>query len=84
MASGGVLRHGREGVAARVLDGSVGTGAGAAGGDGAWQLPEHPDVVVDSDYLLAAVGLLAEAHPDAARRLAASLLDPPGDLKVHG
>ena len=84
VASGGVLRHGREGVAGRVLDGSVGTGAGGGtGGDGAWQLPEHPDVVVDSDYLLAAVGLLADAHPDVARRLAASLLDPPGDLKVH-
>ncbi|MGA8845880.1 MAG: glutamate mutase L, partial [Nocardioides sp.] len=53
VASGGVLRHGREGVAARVLDGSVGP---TAGQDGGWQLPERPEIVVDGDYVLAAVG----------------------------
>jgi hypothetical protein len=31
---------------------------------------------VDTDYVLAAVGLLAEHRPDAAYRLALTLLDP--------
>jgi hypothetical protein len=35
-----------------------------------WQLPESPLVVVDHDYVLAAVGLLAGEHPEAAGRLA--------------
>ena len=65
VGSGGVLRHGRPGVAARVLAGS--TGADLAGG---WQLPRSPEVVVDADYVLAAAGLLAGPHPVAAYRLA--------------
>jgi len=68
VGSGGVLRHGREGVADRVLGPSIGR-------DGDWQLPERARVVVDSDYVLAAVGLLAAEHPDAAYRLVTSLLD---------
>ena len=71
VGSGGVLRHGRPGVAERVLGPS--TGAGLEGG---WQLPERPSVVVDVDYVLAAVGLLAPEHPEAAYRLARTLLDP--------
>ncbi|CAN5425111.1 methylaspartate mutase accessory protein GlmL [soil metagenome] len=69
VGSGGVLRHGRDGVAARVLAGSMGAGL-----DGGGQLPEHPRVVVDAVSVLAAVGLLADEHPDAARRLARILL----------
>ena len=38
-----------------------------------WQLPEHPRVVVDRDYVLAAVGLLSERRPRAAAALARSL-----------
>ncbi len=57
------------GVADRVLDGSLGPDVG-----GGWQLPEHAAVVVDADYVLAAVGLLATEHPDAAARLARRLL----------
>ena len=38
-----------------------------------WQLPERPRVVVDHDYVLAAVGLLADHHPAAAGVLARSL-----------
>ena len=68
VGSGGVLRHGREGVADRVLGPSIGR-------DGDWQLPERARVVVDSDYVLAAAGLLAAEHPDAAYRLVTSLLD---------
>jgi uncharacterized protein (TIGR01319 family) len=71
VGSGGVLRHGRPGVAARVFAGSVGDEI--AGG---WQLPRRADVVVDSDYVLAAAGLLARPHPDAARRLVRRLTSP--------
>ena len=75
VASGGVLRHGRAGVTGRVLDGSIGAGL-----EGGWQLPEHPEVVVDADYVLAAVGLLAGEHPQVARRLARTLADGAGDV----
>jgi uncharacterized protein (TIGR01319 family) len=68
VGSGGVLRHGRAGVADRVLGPSVGS-------DGDWQLPERARVVVDSQYVLAAAGLLAAEHPDAAYRLVTTLLD---------
>ncbi len=71
VGSGGVLRHGRPGVIERVLGASTGLDL-----EGGWQLPENPSVVVDTDYVLAAVGLLAEASPDAAYRLALTLLDP--------
>lgn len=72
VGSGGVLRHGRPGVAARVLAGSTGEV------DGGWQLPRAPRVVVDTDYVLAAAGLLAAEHPDAAYRLAMTLTRSPG------
>jgi uncharacterized protein (TIGR01319 family) len=68
VGSGGVLRHGREGVADRVLGPSVGR-------DLDWQLPERAQVVVDADSVLAAAGLLASEHPDAAYRLVTNLLD---------
>jgi len=68
VGSGGVLRHGRPGVAERVLRPSVGV-------HDDWQLPEHARVVVDSDYVLAAAGLLAAEHPAAAYRLVTGLAD---------
>ncbi|NYD43004.1 glutamate mutase L [Nocardioides panaciterrulae] len=71
VGSGGVLRNGRPGVADRVLAGSLGAHL-----EGGWQLPERPRVVVDADYVLAAAGLLAGQHPDAAYRLAMRVLDP--------
>jgi uncharacterized protein (TIGR01319 family) len=61
IGSGGVLRNGRAGVADRVLAGSVGADL-----EGGWQLPRAPRVVVDHDYSLCAIGLLAGPHPDAA------------------
>jgi len=67
VGSGGVLRHGASGVAARVLGPSTGEH------EEGWQLPRSPRVVVDSDYVLVCVGLLAEKHPDAARALARTL-----------
>ena len=71
VGSGGVLRNGRPGVAERVLAGSTGEV------EGGWQLPRAPRVVVDSDYVLAAAGLLADDHPEAASRLAMTLADVP-------
>jgi uncharacterized protein (TIGR01319 family) len=70
VGSGGVLRHGRPGVAARVLAGSLGEDV-----EGGWQLPRAPRVLVDTEYALCAVGLLAGPHPDAAHRLARRLAD---------
>jgi len=71
VGSGGVLRHGRPGVADRVLSACVGVDV-----EGGWQLPERPQVVVDRDYVLAAAGLLAARHPDAAYRLVRTLVPP--------
>jgi uncharacterized protein (TIGR01319 family) len=68
VGSGGVLRHGGDHAAdvlGRHLDADPASG---------WQLPERPRTVVDRDYVLAPVGLLAEAHPEAARSLARRLL----------
>jgi uncharacterized protein (TIGR01319 family) len=64
VGSGGVLRAADDGVAGRVLGSVVGRDRHG------WQLPESPLVVVDHDYVLAAVGLLAGEHPEAAGRLA--------------
>ena len=69
VGSGGVLRHGRDGVAERVLTDSTGET------DGGWQLPRAPRVVVDRDYLLAAAGLLAGPHPRTAYRLVMRLTE---------
>lgn len=63
VGSGGVLRHGRPGVAERVFAGSLGEV------DGGWQLPRRARVTVDEQYVLAAAGLLAIRHPAAARLL---------------
>lgn len=67
VCSGGIFRNGRPGVTERVLAGSTGDVPGG------WQLPRAPRVVVDRQSVLAAVGLLSERHPDAARRLAQAL-----------
>jgi uncharacterized protein (TIGR01319 family) len=71
VGSGGVLRHGIPGIAQRVFGPAVGE-------QGDWQLPRHPDVVVDSDYVLAAAGLLAGSHPSSAYRLLTTLLEERG------
>ena len=60
VGSGGVLRHAPD-AARRLLD-HVST-------HGGWQVPEHPRVALDTDYVLAPAGLLAERHPAAAYRL---------------
>ncbi len=72
VGSGGVLRHGRPGVAGRVFAGSTGEHV-----EGGWQLPRRAGVLVDTDYVLAAAGLLAVDHRDAARRLVRRLAGSP-------
>ncbi len=67
VGSGGVLRNGADGTAEEVLGGA--TGSSPEG----WQLPEHPRVTLDRDYVLAAAGLLVDEHPVAAYRLLAGL-----------
>jgi uncharacterized protein (TIGR01319 family) len=71
VGSGGVLRHGRRGVADRVFAGSVGEV------EGGWQLPRRAQVTVDTAYVLAAAGLLAHDHREAAGRLVAGLVVGP-------
>jgi uncharacterized protein (TIGR01319 family) len=68
VGSGGVLRHGGPDAVRRVLAPATGDAF-----EGGWQLPRDPRVVVDHDYVLAAAGLLADAHPVAAHRLVGRL-----------
>jgi uncharacterized protein (TIGR01319 family) len=68
VGSGGVLRHNGPEVAARILA-SVGTNAREEG----WLVPERAEVCVDTDYVLAGVGLLAAEDPKAAEGLAAHI-----------
>jgi uncharacterized protein (TIGR01319 family) len=72
VGSGGVLRNAAAGVADTVLRSVVGTDPEG------WQYPEHPAVVVDHDYVLAAIGLLADDHRDAAEALARRAFHPHG------
>ncbi|MEO5661712.1 MAG: glutamate mutase L [Nocardioides sp.] len=68
VGSGGALRNGADGVVRRVLLPATGEH------DGGWQLPRAPRVVVDHDYVLAAAGLLAGEHPEAAYALVRTLI----------
>jgi uncharacterized protein (TIGR01319 family) len=63
VGSGGVLRHAAPGDATEVLAAVLGDHAGG------WPLPRAARPVVDVDYVLAAGGLLAADHPDAAAAL---------------
>jgi uncharacterized protein (TIGR01319 family) len=60
VGSGGALRHADQ-AADHLLD--------HVSGAGGWQVPDHPRVVVDRDYVLAPAGLLAADHPEVAHRL---------------
>jgi uncharacterized protein (TIGR01319 family) len=66
---GGVLRAADDDTAGRIL--AAATGDSVEG----WQQPRAPRVVVDRHHVLAAVGLLADDHPDAAEALARTLLE---------
>jgi uncharacterized protein (TIGR01319 family) len=63
VGSGGVLRHGDARTRARILAPALGDFAGG------WPVPERARTVVDTSYVLAAAGLLAGEHPQAAVRL---------------
>jgi hypothetical protein len=41
---------------------------------GGWKVPERAATAVDASYVLAAAGLLATEHPEAAARLAGTAL----------
>jgi uncharacterized protein (TIGR01319 family) len=71
VGSGGVLRHTRDDVGARVLHPATTDHAGG------WRVPERPRVVVDRSYVLFAVGLLAAEHRAAAALLAGRLAGAP-------
>lgn len=68
VGSGGVLRHASPGRLARIL---APVRADHAGG---WKVPERAALAVDVRYVLAAAGLLAAEHPEAAARLATGAL----------
>ncbi|WP_116449370.1 glutamate mutase L [Blastococcus litoris] len=70
--SGGVFRHAEQAA----VDAVIARVAADAGGAGS-VLRDTP-VVVDRRYVLAAVGLLAAEHPDAAAVLARGLVTPVG------
>jgi uncharacterized protein (TIGR01319 family) len=70
IGSGGVLRHATKAAARRVLAAAV------ADPGGGWKTPEHAQLVLDRSYVLAAAGLLAQPHPDAAWGLLQSALAP--------
>ena len=69
LGSGGVLRHGPRRDAEAVLRAVASDDAGGG------RTPRAAQTRLDAAYLLVVVGLLAETHPDAARRLAPRLLD---------
>ena len=69
LGSGGVLRHRDPSEALTVI---AAVSDDQAGG---WRLPRAPRLGIDTAYLLVVVGLLADAHPDAARRVAQTLLE---------
>jgi hypothetical protein len=62
-----VLRHAPGEVGERVLARVTGDHAGG------WRVPEHARRRVDAAYVLFAVGLLADAYPEAAAALASPL-----------
>ena len=68
VGSGGVLRAADTPTSERIL--LAATGADPDG----WQLPERPRVVVDTDYVLAAAGLIAMSGTGAAREQARRLV----------
>ena len=68
VGSGGVLRHGDEATRKQILAPVLGDFAGG------WPVPENARTVVDASYVLAAAGLLARDHPEAAARLLQSAL----------
>ncbi|MFI5907793.1 glutamate mutase L [Dactylosporangium sp. NPDC051541] len=67
IASGGVFRHAEPAAARAAVRAALDDHAGG------WALPRDPAITVDRDYILAAAGLLAADHPDAAAALCRAL-----------
>jgi uncharacterized protein (TIGR01319 family) len=70
VGSGGVLRHSDAATRNRILAPALGDFGGG------WPVPEKARTVVDASYVLAAAGLLARDHPEAAARLLRTSLRP--------
>jgi uncharacterized protein (TIGR01319 family) len=68
VGSGGVLRHATSARAAAALAPATGDLGGG------WAVPETARAVVDSRYVLAAAGLLADDHPEAGAALLSGAL----------
>ena len=77
VGSGGVLRHAPGGVGDRVLEQVLSDHGGG------WRVPVAARAGVDTAYLLFAVGLLADHHPEAAAALAAQVVAPPVATTRH-
>ncbi len=71
VGSGGVVRHSASADALSVIAAATGVDV-----DGGWLVPRDPTVVIDQHCVLAAAGLLAPEHPDAAYRLLCQHLLP--------
>ena len=67
IGTGGVFRHAR-GDGVQILEAATGETTGG------WQQPENPEVGIDRAHALAAIGLLADPHPETSRRLAREFL----------
>ncbi|MDT0213307.1 glutamate mutase L [Rothia sp. ARF10] len=67
LGSGGVFRHGPAALADGVLSAATSDHAGG------WTVPAEAARGVDTAYVLFACGLLADAHPEAARALALTI-----------
>jgi uncharacterized protein (TIGR01319 family) len=72
VASGGVFRHAAPDTLRAVLDPVLTDHAGG------WKLPRGPRLTVDQRYVVAAAGLLADDHGDAAAELLRGALVPVG------
>jgi len=68
VGSGGVLRHSGRSRLVEIL------AAGRSDRAGGWKVPERAGLAVDGRYVLAAAGLLAAEHPQAAARLVTASL----------
>ena len=68
VGSGGVLRHAAPQSLRHILAPAISDHAGG------WKVPTHASLAVDSRYVLAAAGLLARDHPEAAARLVTGAL----------
>ena len=78
VGSGGVLRHADDAARAAVLRPAT---ADLAGG---WPVPEGARTVVDSDYVLAAAGLLCADHPEHRRASGAAARRPMSLARAGG